>query len=185
MLPELTSGGAALRGASSMAEQRTFNPLVQGSTPWRPTCGFRVSPSCSVDRFVDVESPRALHRLGGRQSPGAAWTSPAASPRGGLRRGRPRRPVCRPERPAGGTRRYDPASWRPANSQRPRPPGRRGQARPVTGKADLAPAWFGKSALPEPPATRVGVSRNLRAPAASLRDRLRRHLTEPVRRGER
>jgi hypothetical protein len=25
------------RGASSMAEQRTFNPLVQGSTPWRPT----------------------------------------------------------------------------------------------------------------------------------------------------
>ena len=26
-----------LRGASSMAEQRTFNPLVQGSTPWRPT----------------------------------------------------------------------------------------------------------------------------------------------------
>ena len=28
---------AALRGASSMAEQWTFNPWVQGSSPWRPT----------------------------------------------------------------------------------------------------------------------------------------------------
>jgi hypothetical protein len=27
----------APRGASSMAEQRTFNPWVQGSSPWRPT----------------------------------------------------------------------------------------------------------------------------------------------------
>jgi Ribbon-helix-helix protein, copG family len=31
----------ALRGVSSMVEQRTFNPWVQGSSPWRPTttCG--------------------------------------------------------------------------------------------------------------------------------------------------
>ncbi len=27
----------APRGVSSMAEQRAFNPWVQGSTPWRPT----------------------------------------------------------------------------------------------------------------------------------------------------
>jgi hypothetical protein len=27
-----------------MAEQRTFNPLVQGSTPWRPTCGYTLYP---------------------------------------------------------------------------------------------------------------------------------------------
>jgi hypothetical protein len=33
-----------------MAEQRTFNPLVQGSTPWRPTCGFDSFPSPVVDR---------------------------------------------------------------------------------------------------------------------------------------
>ena len=37
----LRDGGARLgrepRGASSMAEQRTFNPWVQGSSPWRPT----------------------------------------------------------------------------------------------------------------------------------------------------
>jgi hypothetical protein len=25
------------RGVSSMVEQRTFNPWVQGSSPWRPT----------------------------------------------------------------------------------------------------------------------------------------------------
>ena len=29
--------GGAPRGASSTVEQRTFNPLVQGSSPWRPT----------------------------------------------------------------------------------------------------------------------------------------------------
>jgi hypothetical protein len=39
-----------------------------------------------------------------------------------------------------------------------------------------------RSALPEPPRGMMGVSRNpSSAPTASLRDRLRRHLTEPVR----
>jgi hypothetical protein len=37
------SGSRFARGASSMAEQRTFNPLVQGSSPWRPT-----SPNCLI-----------------------------------------------------------------------------------------------------------------------------------------
>src|ERR1700761_9699759 len=47
----------------------------------------------------------------------------------------------------------------------------------------LAPARLGRKCAPQPPAARVGVSRNpSRAPTASLRDRLRRHLTEPVRR---
>ena len=36
-----------------MAEQRTFNPLVQGSTPWRPTCDFMGLDGWLVDRFVD------------------------------------------------------------------------------------------------------------------------------------
>ena len=35
--PAFPAGAVTPRGASSMAEQRTFNPLVQGSTPWRPT----------------------------------------------------------------------------------------------------------------------------------------------------
>ena len=48
------------------------------------------------------------------------------------------------------------------------------------------PRWhlpgLGRSALPKPPPGMMGVSRNLsRAPTASLRDRLRRHLTEPAR----
>ena len=32
------SHGQVRRGVSSMVEQRTFNPWVQGSSPWRPTC---------------------------------------------------------------------------------------------------------------------------------------------------
>jgi hypothetical protein len=48
------------------------------------------------------------------------------------------------------------------------------------------PRWhlpgLGRSALPKPPPGMMGVSRDLsRAPMASLRDRLRRHLTEPAR----
>jgi hypothetical protein len=32
------------RGVSSMVEQRTFNPWVQGSSPWRPTSAFARQP---------------------------------------------------------------------------------------------------------------------------------------------
>ena len=45
------SADPALRGVSSMAEQRAFNPWVQGSTPWRPTSPTR----------------------GNTRSPGRAW----------------------------------------------------------------------------------------------------------------
>ena len=34
------------RGVSSMAEQRTFNPSVQGSSPWRPTSHSPTSNLC-------------------------------------------------------------------------------------------------------------------------------------------
>jgi hypothetical protein len=34
------SGAQLRRGVSSMVEQRTFNPWVQGSSPWRPTSEF-------------------------------------------------------------------------------------------------------------------------------------------------
>ena len=36
-----------------MAEQWAFNPLVQGSTPWRPTWENIVLMALIVDRFVD------------------------------------------------------------------------------------------------------------------------------------
>jgi hypothetical protein len=70
-----------------------------------------------------------------------------------------------------------------ANSQRPRAPGRRRQAAAYPAKLRLRHLrGSGRRTLPEPPPGIVDVSRNLsRAPTASLRDRLRRHLTEPVR----
>jgi hypothetical protein len=39
--------------ARAATERASFNPLVQGSTPWRPTWSFKVPPGWPVDRFVD------------------------------------------------------------------------------------------------------------------------------------
>jgi hypothetical protein len=47
-------GCAMLRGASSMAEQRTFNPLVQGSTPWRPTSSDLEIPPAESSRPLSL-----------------------------------------------------------------------------------------------------------------------------------
>jgi hypothetical protein len=103
--------------------------------------------------------------------------------RGGARRGLPAARSAPPIRSARGTRRNERASWRARERQRARAPGRRRRAR--LDPAKLKPRHLrgsGRRPLPEPPPGIVDVSRNLsRAPAASLRDRLRRHLTEPVR----
>jgi hypothetical protein len=37
-------------GVSSMVEQRTFNPWVQGSSPWRPTC--ENYPNSKITRLI-------------------------------------------------------------------------------------------------------------------------------------
>jgi uncharacterized protein len=39
------------RGVSSMAEQRAFNPWVQGSTPWRPTSITRIT---RITRIISI-----------------------------------------------------------------------------------------------------------------------------------
>jgi hypothetical protein len=40
------------RGVSSMVEQRTFNPWVQGSSPWRPTRRYSHFTSVYVHVWV-------------------------------------------------------------------------------------------------------------------------------------
>jgi hypothetical protein len=107
---------------------------------------------------------------GGRQSPGAAWASPAAFRAGALRRRRPAARSAAPGRPARGTRRYDPASWRHANSQRPRAPGRRGQPTEPEEVKDMAAIGFGEKCTPQAPDFNdgCGVSRNP-SRASSLR----------------
>src|SRR5215469_5423881 len=57
------------RGASSMVEQRTFNPWVQGSSPWRPTRHPLPSPlarrrSSLGDEDQGVTVPGGHARLG-------------------------------------------------------------------------------------------------------------------------
>jgi hypothetical protein len=109
--------------------------------------------------------------------------SPAAFRAGALRR---RRPAARPAAPSRSRTGNPPL--------RPRELATREQPAATTTRATRASApshrqrhiWHlrgpRRSALPRPSAARVGVSRNLsRAPTASLRDRLRRHLTEPAR----
>src|SRR5206468_3668429 len=60
----------AHRGVSSMAEQWAFNPLVQGSTPWRPT---RENIS---NRWLGVARDDPMEAAG---SPGVAVAGAAAS----------------------------------------------------------------------------------------------------------
>jgi hypothetical protein len=66
----LGAGSPARRGVSSMAEQWAFNPLVQGSTPWRPTrWSSRFGGPCS--RFGTRPCRRICRGLGpGRMRPG-------------------------------------------------------------------------------------------------------------------
>ena len=53
-VPSVQSGqvtrGICAGQARAAAERASFNPLVQGSTPWRLTCGFDSFPSRFVDR---------------------------------------------------------------------------------------------------------------------------------------
>ena len=62
-------------GQVNVADERaSFNPLVQGSTPWRPTCGFDGFPR----RFVDRPNPQLRScRLGPsghiEQLPSGSW----------------------------------------------------------------------------------------------------------------
>jgi hypothetical protein len=121
----------------------------------------------------------------GRLVTEAAWASPAASRAGrsgtdgaAARSAYPNRPrtgnppqrmrELAGARTAGGHEHQGESGSRGLVRQKPKP---------------LAPARFGEKCAPEPPPGTMGVSRNLsRAPAASLRDRLRRLLTEAVRR---
>ncbi len=48
----VVSARLAPRGVSSMVEQWTFNPLVQGSSPWRPTAP-KVRPTAPTHRSSD------------------------------------------------------------------------------------------------------------------------------------
>jgi hypothetical protein len=133
-------------------------------------------------RAVDSYRGKAVTggRLGLRSPPSARGRSGVGGP-----------PPSLPPRagPARGTRRYDLASARRANSQRPRPPGRGGASvlghRQRPGRWDLRDSV--RSVLSEPPPEKSGCLPEPKssAPAASLRDRLRRHLTEPVQRGGR
>src|SRR5688572_31272897 len=58
------------RAASSMAEHRAFNPLVQGSTPWRPTKRGR--------SIQEPPAPRAT--LIHRGPVGSGWMVAASAP---------------------------------------------------------------------------------------------------------
>jgi hypothetical protein len=57
-----------------MAEQRTFNPLVQGSTPWRPTCSFRVPDPVAVAAYNEARRQLAA------EAKAEARTEPEATP---------------------------------------------------------------------------------------------------------
>ena len=65
-LPIGAADAVTPRGASSMAEQRTFNPLVQGSTPWRPT-QFDLARDRVIERAAGKRQrrePRVRSRAG-------------------------------------------------------------------------------------------------------------------------
>jgi hypothetical protein len=58
----LTRGVGA--GQARVADERApFNPLVQGSTPWRPTCGYGYP-----DRYAGCWRPAGTDRRGARRN---------------------------------------------------------------------------------------------------------------------
>jgi hypothetical protein len=125
------------------------------------------------------------HLSWGEGGPGGGVASPAASGAGAPRRGPPAARSAPPNRPARRTRRNDRASWRARE-----PPAATGTrtTTPIRGliRGKFNPgacAVRGEVRSPNHHWRSLDVSRNLsRAPTASLRDRLRRHLTESVRR---
>ena len=58
----VVSARLAPRGVSSMVEQWTFNPLVQGSSPWRPTAPKVHSPTAPK---VRPTAPTIAHPISG------------------------------------------------------------------------------------------------------------------------
>src|SRR5437763_16822848 len=75
------------RGASSTVEQRTFNPWVQGSSPWRPTSANRIPEATAVERVVERAAlpelpwPHATRRYRSHRAT-AEWVIPCPCVRG-------------------------------------------------------------------------------------------------------
>src|SRR6266536_3420236 len=72
------------RGAlAQLAEQRAFNPLVQGSIPWRPTKPALLEPLACKDQARELiklslspRQPTAPSSLARSPAPFCAWTAP-------------------------------------------------------------------------------------------------------------
>jgi len=133
-------------------------------------------------RVVMTEGDRTGVRE--RLSSGGGTATPAASRAAALRRGLPAARSASPVRSGPGPRRNERelASARTTIGHEHQGDDTKPRLDPARLRSRHLRA-SGRRPLPEPPSGIVDVSRNLsRAPTASLRDRLRRHLTEPVRR---